>query len=344
MLEPPNLSTATILASVQTRYGLPVTDAAFLPIGNDASAWAYHLHTADRASYFLKIRRGFSNEAALAVPRYLVDHGLPHLVAPLPSQSGALWTSLAEYALILYPFIAGRTGMQAGLADPHWTDFGATLKQLHTASLPHNLAAIVRRETFQPAWGMRVMELDTHFGQRSFADPDQNALADFWQARRTEIISIADRATTLGARLRAADPPLVLCHADAHTANLLIDSAHRLWIVDWDEILFAPKERDLAFVVGAADADNQTRSREQELFFKGYGECAVNRLALTYYGYEWAVQEIGDDGSRVFFDPEAGAITKSESVRDFLRLFEPGQDVAQAYQSDTGQPPAGKLP
>lgn len=40
----------------------------------------------------------------------------------------------------------------------------------------------------------------------------------------------------------------VLCHADFHDANLLIDPTGRLFIVDWDEIILAPKERDLVFV------------------------------------------------------------------------------------------------
>ena len=61
MLEPPNLPVAAILSAVQRGYDLAVTDAAFLPIGNDASAWAYRLRTAARAGYFLKVRRGFSN-------------------------------------------------------------------------------------------------------------------------------------------------------------------------------------------------------------------------------------------------------------------------------------------
>ena len=94
----------------------------------------------------------------------------------------------------------------------------------------------------------------------------------------------------------------------------------------------------------ARDSGNQTRQREQELFFKGYGESAVDSLALAYYRYEWAVQEFGDDGSRVFFNPEMGALTKQEAVRNFMREFEGAQDAAQAYQSDTGHPPAGKFP
>jgi spectinomycin phosphotransferase len=42
----------------------------------------------------------------------------------------------------------------------------------------------------------------------------------------------------------------VLCHADLHTWNVLVDGDGRLWLVDWDEAILAPRERDLMFLVG----------------------------------------------------------------------------------------------
>jgi spectinomycin phosphotransferase len=305
----------------------------FLPFGNDASAWAYRLQAADGAGYFLKVRQGIRNEAGLVVPRYLRDHGVPSVVAPLPTQSRTLWTGLAGYALILYPFIDGRTGMEFGLSDDQWPEFGTTIRRLHDTALPSNLAAGVKRDTFQPQWSPVVRSLDDHISTRSFADPTQVALATFWQGRRAEIQALVERAEALGELLQAASLPFVLCHADAHTANVLVDADQQIWIVDWDETLLAPKERDLMFIVGATDPRNRTRPREQELFFRGYGPSDVDRLALVYYRYEWAVQEIGDNGERVF-QPATGADTKRDALQGFMRSFEPGGDVAQAYQSD----------
>jgi hypothetical protein len=41
------------------------------------------------------------------------------------------------------------------------------------------------------------------------------------------------------------------------------------------------------------------RGAGQEWFI-GYGAAAIDPLALAYYRYEWVVQEIGDNGKRVF--------------------------------------------
>ena len=49
--------------------------------------------------------------------------------------------------------------------------------------------------------------------------------------------------------------PLVLCHADLHAWNVLLDTDRQLWLVDWDETILAPKERDLMFVVGGIGND-----------------------------------------------------------------------------------------
>src|SRR5258708_7564913 len=116
MIEPPDLSGAAILSAVRISYDLPVTDLVFLPIGNDASAWAYRLQGAEGTRYFLKVRRGINKAASLAIPRYLHDHGMPHIVAPMLTQSQKLWTGLADYTLVLYAFIDGHTGMEFGLS------------------------------------------------------------------------------------------------------------------------------------------------------------------------------------------------------------------------------------
>jgi spectinomycin phosphotransferase len=123
----------------------------------------------------------------------------------------------------------------------------------------------------------------------------------------------------------------VLCHADIHTANILIDGDN-LFIVDWDQPILAPKERDLMFVVG----NGVMRSREEELFFEGYGEMAVDCLALAYYRYEWVVQEIGDFGERVFLLPDVSDITREDSVKGFRQLFRPGDVVDAACQLEGG--------
>jgi spectinomycin phosphotransferase len=335
MLEKPALADEKIAVGLRERYAIAVADIEFLPIGNDARAWVYRLQTDDGQTYFLKVRRGGVDAPALLVPRYLRDRGVEQVVAPLPTNTGQMWAGVDDFSLILYPFIDGRVGMEIGLLDSQWRELGAVLKTIHTMPLAAELLGMLRHETFSPKWSAVVQKLRAHIDD-GFDDRYQRELAAFWKSRRLEIDQIVDRAESLGRGLQQQCPAYVLCHADIHTANVLLDANDRLWIVDWDETLLAPRERDLMFVVG----DDRTSRAEATWFLQGYGESAIDPVALAYYRYEWVVQEIGDYGERVFLQTDAGAETRRDAVEGFMKLFEPGNVVEAAYRTEATLPPA----
>src|SRR5919197_1889470 len=141
MREPPvNLPSTTLRACLRTTYELAVTDLTFLPLGHDSSAWVYRVRTADDTLYFLKVRKGLTNTASLLVPRYLHDHGVAQVIAPLPTTARTLWAQADGYALVLYPFVAGTGGKDQGMAPPQWIAHGAILRQVHATALAPDLA------------------------------------------------------------------------------------------------------------------------------------------------------------------------------------------------------------
>src|ERR687884_259148 len=272
MREPPvDLADDLLGAALRTHYALAVRTLTFLPLGHDSSAWVYRVQADDEMSYFLKVRTSMANAPSLLVPRYLHEHGVTQVVAPLPTVTGALWAEVAGYALILYPFIAGITGMAQGMAPEQWTAYGAILRQIHDLAVAPQLAHPMRRETFVPAGAATVREVDGHIGQRSFDDPITQTLAALWRERRALIHTLVSRAEDLGRQVAQKALPFVLCHADIHTDNVLLAADAQVWIVDWDETLLAPKERDLMFVVGGGISRALVGLREEELFLRGYG-------------------------------------------------------------------------
>lgn len=334
MREPPvDLSDETLSASLRTRYDLVVTELAFLPLGHDSSAWVYRVQTVDGTLYFLKAFKRVVSEASLLVPRCLHDQGITQVIAPLPTTTQTLRTEVDGYTLILYPFVAGSSGMDSGMSPSQWIEYGAILRQIHATSLPPDLGKIMQRETFVPAGAGLVRELETHLAGRTFADPEAQTLATFWQERREEIQILLERAEGPARRLAQRAPPFVLCHADIHTANVLVDADGQIWIVDWDETVLAPKERDLMFVLRGGISDQLVGPHEEKLFLQGYGATTINPLALAYYGCAWAVADIGEYAAEVFFQPDLGKITRRAAVDEFMGLFLPGNIVALAFAS-----------
>jgi len=325
MIEKPDISDEKIIVALHENYSISVNGIEFLPVGNDSSAFAYRVETNTQVSYFLKLKKGILNQAGIFVPRFLKDNGIEQVIAPLPTKTQELVVEMDEFALILYPFIAGNEAMNVGMTDSQWTEFGSTLKRIHLTKLPSEISQYVGCETFIPQWSNSAKELHKYINTRNYDDPYQKELAAFWKENNETIQTLIERAESLGKRLQQADLEFVLCHADIHTANILINEEQNMFIVDWDDTLLAPKERDLMFVLG--------EKNEEQLFFKGYGRIEINLLVLAYYGYEWCVQEIGDFGERVFLMKDAGESTKKDSVEGFIKLFSRGDVVEAAFNT-----------
>jgi spectinomycin phosphotransferase len=240
-----------------------------------------------------------------------------------------------EFTLMVYPFVAGRSAHEAGMSQAQWVEYGAALRQIHATILPSHLLDTARRETYVPKATQLMMELDAHIGMRSFSDPLEEPLVAVWRARRGQIRRLADRAGALGLRLRQNPLPEVLCHADIHTANLLLDAGSQLWVVDWDEVMLAPKERDLMFVVGGLGSE-WVNAQQTTWFFRGYGRVMVDPLALAFYRYDWAVQDIAEYAARVMLRPELGAESKRSALGWFMKQFDRGGMVDVAESSPLG--------
>jgi spectinomycin phosphotransferase len=333
VLEPPaDLPDRTLVASIRTDYGLPIRTLTFLPLGHDANAWVYEAQTDDRSAFFVKVRLAVTNEAALAVPHHLATSGVEGVVAPLVTTDGRLWTNAGRYALIVYPFVSGTTAMDAGMSDAQWVEYGRLLRSVHDAPVAADLGRLLRRDDFTPDGAAGVRRLDRYMRTATAMEAAQQSIADFWRANALVIRRLLATAESLGQELAAAPPELVLCHADIHTNNVLVGDDGRVWFVDWDETMLAPRERDLMFVIGGIH-HSFVDARQTGLFGSGYGGVVVDAVALDYYRYSWALSDIASYGEQVFFRPELGAKNFAEAVARFHSLFELGSIVDIALSS-----------
>lgn len=328
MIEKPNITDERIISVLRENYSFPVSDVEFLPLGLDSSAWAYRVE-AENDAYFLKLRKGIPNLAGILIPRFLKDQGTEQAMAPLSTQNGEVWACADDFFFILYPFIKGKRVMEVGMSDAHWIEFGSVLKRLHTTKPTPGLQSQIKRETFIPKQLDFVMELHAQVKTRVCDDPFQKELGTFWLKNYETISIILERIETLSKRMQKTNLEFVLCHADIHTANLLLSDDDKIYIVDWDETLLAPKERDLLFVMGSIFNDMSDGKWEQ-LFFEGYGKTEVDPLALTYYRYDWCIEDIGAFAERIFDMENTGEATKRDSLWWFKHLFAEGNSVETA--------------
>lgn len=149
---------------------------------------------------------------------------------------------------------------------------------------------------------------------------------------RAVIHRLVDRAESLSQKILEQSPEFVLCHSDIHGGNVLIDGNSVIYIVDWDEPIMAPKERDLMFIGGGV-ANIWNNPREEGLFYKGYGNTTVNRVILDYYRHERIVEDMALVGQALLLTT-AGGENRLELYKQFMDMFQPGGVVDIAFKTD----------
>jgi spectinomycin phosphotransferase len=336
MLEKPDVPDELLRASLRDHYGVHGTEITFLPLGNDVDTAVYRVVADDATSYFLKLRSwsrsGAFDETTVAIPRFLRDQGITQIIAPIETNAGRLWARLDDCAVILFPFVEGQNGSVQPLSARQWAEFGAALKAMHTVVVPPSLRRIVPQETYGPYWRDLVRTFQARAEDTVFTEPAAAEMAAFLRTKREDISHLVARAEVLGDALRARSPKQVLCHADIHAVNVLIGTDGALYIVDWDTVTFAPKERDLMFI-GAGIAGVWDSAREESLFYQGYGRTEIDFVALAYYRYERIVEDVAAYSQELLLTDKGGA-DRAAGLDKFRNQFLPNRVVAIAHRTD----------
>lgn len=333
MIEKPALEDNKIIRCLHEGFGIAGIRMEFLPLGADNNTAVYRASSGDGSGFFVKLRRSEFDETAVALPRTLHDLGIQQVIAPMLSRSDLLWVQVEDYRLVVYPFVAGRDGYQTRPSDDQWIELGAALRQVHGLQLPGNFSAKIRREDFSPRWRDAVLEFMGRIERETYPEPVAASLAVFLKAHREQTLDLVGRANRLGRSLASDPPPFALCHSDLHAGNLLLAEGGSLYIVDWDEPVFAPPERDLMCAGSGIMGGWRSPQEEEVLLYQGYGPVQVNQTALAYYRYERILMDIAAFCEQLLLSEEGGA-DRQQALRWLISNFEPGGTIDIARQAD----------
>jgi len=167
--------------------------------------------------------------------------------------------------------------------------------------------------------------------EKTFREPTAAKLAEFMKSGQKEIDHLVERAEQLASDLQSKQLDFVLCHTDIHGGNILIGNDDKLFIVDWDDPILAPKERDLMFIGGGIDEIWKTK-RAENVFYEGYGDTEINLLALAYYRYERVIEDLVVICEQILSTDEGGA-DRERSFGWFTGNFEPGSTIEIAEKT-----------
>jgi spectinomycin phosphotransferase len=233
---------------------------------------------------------------------------------------------------VLYPFVRGDNAKRDGLTATQWREFGLALRAVHDSGLEDDFRDRLRSEDFALPSAELVRRMHALVASDpAFASPAARRFAAFWREHAERIDRMLARAEALGRSLQEKPLPRVLCHGDIHAANILVGEDERIWLIDWDGPLIAPRERDLQFVAGCRIARIVTPAEEDD-FFASYGPTTIDREALIYYRYERIIEDLGEIGKSVFVDPEIGEAVRADEADLAMKMFAPDDDLDHAEQ------------
>ena len=328
MSEKSSISESDLRVCLREEYDLMAVTLEVLPLGLDTMAAVYRVVCEDGACYFLKVKSGVFYEPSCLVPGYLREQGVEAVVAPLPTKRNALWAQVGRVTLILYPFIDGDAGFHLDMTDVNWKEVGSIFRQIHEVVLPPHGFPSLREETFDTTeYGRWVRVLETLYVSVEGGSEVERALRSSWRTYQSTIHAVMSSLEKLAGLLQRHAGPKVICHADLHPGNLLRDQAGHIFVVDWDDVMLAPRERDFIFV-----RDGST-SQEIAPFFQRYGEIEVDWVALTYYRCERVIQDVIVCAQNVLLRKDLGEETRAVEAQLFDEVLAEGGEVDVARAS-----------
>jgi spectinomycin phosphotransferase len=331
MIEKQTFSDQRIINCLINDYGIKVISLTFLPWGADMNASVYKAQTRDK-TYFVKLKRGHHHELSVALARLLHEGGISQIILPINTIQGQPTQLIDDYTLIVYPFIEGEDGFSHNLTDDQWITFGQAMRQVHEMDMPLSTQNQIRRESYVPKWREAVRLLYAHVEGDHSGDEVALKLLKFMKENLTLIRRLVDQAEQLSQKIIAQSPKFVLCHSDIHGGNVLIDNKDTLYIIDWDDPILAPKERDLMFIGGGV-ANVWNKPHEEALFYQGYGKTNINTAILAYYRHERIVEDIAVYGHDLLLS-DFGGKDRPVMYKHFIDMFEPNGVVEIAFKTD----------
>ncbi len=320
-----------LIQCLKAYYLIEAAALYLLPLGADVNASVYKVQGADQKAYFVKVRRGHPDDASFAILDLLQTAGVREIIYPIRTIHGDLTQELDDFTLIVYPFVEGQDGFVRPLTQQQWIRFGKILRQIHEIKVPQPIQSRIRRENFSPQWRDAVRSVIRRIETLDAQDELGRRFIDFLKVRKGAIEQLVNHAERLSHKLREESHELVLCHSDLHGGNVLLSEDGSFHIVDWDDPIMAPKERDLMFVGGGV-GNVWNLPHEVELFYQGYGSVEVNRAILAYYRVERIVEDSAVYCQELLMNGESH-FDREQMYRHFAEMFEPRGVVDLAFET-----------
>ncbi len=322
-----------IIDLLKIYYGIYIQAVQFISGGADINALAYKADAKSSPhSYFVKFKYGNHDEINLSIMRLLHDSGIKEIIFPINTLEGKLLQHLDRFIMIVYPFIHAPNGFTQNLTETQWKQLGKALRRIHDASVPALIQNELRKETYSSKWREMVRSFYSKIEPNTSDDKITADFKSFFKQNIDKIYRLVDSAEELSKKIHPDPDKYVLCHSDIHAGNILVANDDSIYIIDWDEPMLGPKERDLMFIGGGV-GNVWNKPQEIDHFYEGYGKTSIDKTILSYYRHERIVEDVALY-SKDLLSHEQSNQSRLEMFKHFKEMFDPNGVVEIALATN----------
>jgi spectinomycin phosphotransferase len=299
-------------------YQLEVQSLTFLPLGE--CSWCYQLTDSSGQTYLLKVARAgncetppMNDQTIRTLQALYYEFGINQMTPPpLRGATGQYVNALKSHTAVLLKYIEGTPANQVGLNEAQQRQLGALLARIHRSKL--HLRERPMAETFGEGLlpNLRRILGEAATPTRHYAPFHLRFLGILNAVRPRLELQLGEFA-----RLQQAlsedvglHADFVVCHGDPSAGNILLTPDENLVLIDWDAPLFAPRERDLVYVMD--------QPLVMEAYQKIVGEVLLRPEIVRFYQLLWDLGAIADFGRRILFRRQS----KAQNKHDVLALIQ----------------------
>ena len=264
--------------------------------GADALARVYRALALDRsersAEYAVKVGVG-PERVGFAVAAALAQRGIAGINSPLRTRTGETTVRDADVWITVQPWLIGESLDADAVPSSTWTALGRLLAEVHRCPLDA-LPTDLRTERYDHRRVTADFRRTNATMRRAPADGLAAELAHAWSQAIPDGDSLPALVDRLAPMAAAGAGPVVLCHADPHLGNVIVGPDREPWLIDWDDAVVAPVERDLLFHLGGWGSLGATDVTQQAAFVDGYGPMQPDPVRLRYFRAVRLMEDLAD--------------------------------------------------
>lgn len=282
MLTEPNIEKDLILKELEKNFDLKEVNLTYIPAGE--ASWCYKVET-EKEIYFLKIYINLENHKTRFNLTYNLfsKTGIKNITHPLKNKEGNLVFPISNNYAALFNFIDGFNASEKPLTDKEKFALGVLLGKIHKST------SIIKdfdlKEDFEYKNINRLLaNIKSSTALSKTETGFKKQTAELLLKYQDKIFDRIKKLTNLGEELRNKNLDFVICHGEPHIWNTMVDKNGQVFLIDWDDSLLAPKEKDLNMI--------KDDPKKLEGYKSVTGNMEINQEVVRYYNWEWNISEI----------------------------------------------------